>query len=247
MSQAPLSLPTMYDLPSEIVGEPGLPDEFHLYQPQLLSATFRPLGYPEDKIFTATDLNLYYDLRHTNWYKRPDWYAAVGVDRLYAQQELRLSYVIWQELVSPMIIVELLSPGTEQEDMGRTMRKPNQPPTKWEVYEQILRVPYYILLNRYTDELQIFQLVGNSYALINNPNDQLFYIPELQSSIGLWQGRCHGVERLWLRWYDRTGQLILTDSEQKEQERSLKEEAQARAERLAQRLRALGVDPDMII
>ena len=29
-------LPTMYDLPSEDPEEPGLPDEFHLLQPQLL-------------------------------------------------------------------------------------------------------------------------------------------------------------------------------------------------------------------
>ena len=33
------TLPTMYDLPSEDVEEPGLPDEFHLWQPQLLSFT----------------------------------------------------------------------------------------------------------------------------------------------------------------------------------------------------------------
>lgn len=31
-----LTLPTMYDLPSEDAEEPGLPDEFHDLQPQLL-------------------------------------------------------------------------------------------------------------------------------------------------------------------------------------------------------------------
>jgi len=30
------ALPTMYDLPSENPEEPGLPDDFHYYQPQLL-------------------------------------------------------------------------------------------------------------------------------------------------------------------------------------------------------------------
>ena len=34
------TLPTMYDLPSEDPKEPGLPDEFHYYQPQLLRETF---------------------------------------------------------------------------------------------------------------------------------------------------------------------------------------------------------------
>ncbi|WP_178378180.1 hypothetical protein [Chroogloeocystis siderophila] len=30
------TLPTMYDLPSEDPQEPGLPDEFHDFQPELL-------------------------------------------------------------------------------------------------------------------------------------------------------------------------------------------------------------------
>jgi Uma2 family endonuclease len=52
------TLPTMYDLPSEDPEEPGLPDEFHLWQPQLLSFTFEPPAYSRDRIFTASDLNL---------------------------------------------------------------------------------------------------------------------------------------------------------------------------------------------
>ncbi|MBV6624181.1 MAG: hypothetical protein KI793_14785 [Rivularia sp. (in: Bacteria)] len=33
-------LPTMYDLPSEDLEEPGLPDQFHIWQPRLLEDTF---------------------------------------------------------------------------------------------------------------------------------------------------------------------------------------------------------------
>lgn len=102
-----LTLPTMYDLPSEDPEEPGLPDEFHLYQPQLLRETFEPPGWNQEIIFTATDLNIYYDLRHPNWYKRPDWFAVLGVPRLYDGNNLRLSYVMWQELVSPFVVVQL--------------------------------------------------------------------------------------------------------------------------------------------
>ena len=81
------ALPTMYDLKSEDPEEPGLPDEFHVFQPQLLRETFRPTTYPRDRVFIASDLNLYYDVRHTGWYKRPDWFAVVGVDRLYEKRE----------------------------------------------------------------------------------------------------------------------------------------------------------------
>ncbi len=64
--------PTMYDLKSEDPEEPSLPDEFHVFQPQLLRETFRPANYPSNQIFVATDLTLYYDVRHPLWYKRPD-------------------------------------------------------------------------------------------------------------------------------------------------------------------------------
>jgi Uma2 family endonuclease len=137
------TLPTMYDLPSDSAAEPGLPDEFHYLQPQLLSATFRLADYSREQLFTSGDLNLYYDSRHPLWYKRPDWFAVVGVPRLYEQRDLRLSYVVWQEGVSPIVVVELLSPGTETEDLGKSPRSVDQPPSKWQVYEQILRIPYY--------------------------------------------------------------------------------------------------------
>jgi hypothetical protein len=38
-------MPTMYDLSSEDPNELGLPDEFHVLQPQLLSVTLRLSGY----------------------------------------------------------------------------------------------------------------------------------------------------------------------------------------------------------
>jgi hypothetical protein len=50
-SQVPEShqknLPTMYDLPSEFPEEPGLADEFHDFQPQLLRETFASPVYPD--------------------------------------------------------------------------------------------------------------------------------------------------------------------------------------------------------
>ncbi len=117
------TMPTMYDLPSELVGESGLPDEFHCIQADLLSETCQPPNYSPEEILLASDLNLYYDPRRTLWYKRPDWYMVLGVPNANQQQDLRLSYVIWQEGVAPFLVVELLSPGTEQEDLGTTLRE----------------------------------------------------------------------------------------------------------------------------
>ncbi len=36
-------LPTMYDLPSELVGETGLPDEFHIFQLMLMGNGYQQL------------------------------------------------------------------------------------------------------------------------------------------------------------------------------------------------------------
>lgn len=75
-------LPTMYDLPSEDPEEPGLPDEFHLHQPQLLAETFQPPAYFPERSFVGSDLNLDYDLAHPLWYKRPAWFAVLDISRL---------------------------------------------------------------------------------------------------------------------------------------------------------------------
>ncbi|MEA5596114.1 Uma2 family endonuclease [Rivularia sp. UHCC 0363] len=228
------SLPTMYDLPSEDLQEPGLPDEFHIYQPQLLEETFRPPTYSTDEIFVATDLNLYYDSRNTLWYKRPDWFAVVGTSRFYEQRDLRLSYVVWQEGINPFVVVELLSPGTEKEDLGQIrIVKAEQPPTKWQVYERILRVPYYIVFDRYTDTLRAFILQADSYTELNLEEPRI-WMPSLEMGLGLWQGNYKGIERLWLRWYDDKGDWIPTPLEQERQ----------RAERLAAKLRELNINPD---
>jgi Uma2 family endonuclease len=179
------------------------------------------------------------------WHKRPDWFGVVGVPRLYDQTDLRLSYVVWQERISPFVIVELLSPGTEKEDLGETERNSQEPPTKWEVYEEILQVPYYVVFNRYNNELQAFYLVAGKYQELSLA-EPMIAIPELSLSLGLWQGEYQGINRLWLRWYDDTGNLILTDAEaalqRADREKARADTAEQRAEYLAQKLRELGIE-----
>ncbi len=226
------TLPTMYDLPNEAIEETGLPDQYHLWQAELLAQTFCPPDYSSDRIFTASDLNLYYDIRHPSWYKRPDWFAVLDVDRLYDRAESRLSYVIWQEGVSPFVAIELLSPETEKEDLGQTLREINQPPPKWEVYEKILRIPYYLVFDRYLDCLRGFQLVGSSYQEIPIQGDRL-WLAEINLGLGLWQGEYQNLQRPWLRWFDSNERWILTPTEKERQRADL---AEARVQELLAQL-----------
>jgi Uma2 family endonuclease len=240
-------LPTMYDLPSEDKEEMGLPDEFHDFQPKLLRETCQPLV---DEFFVGADLNLYYDVRHTGWYKRPDWFLVLGAPASQSQDELRWSYLIWREGVAPFLVVELLSPGTEDEDLGQALRVVGKPPTKWQVYEQILRVNFYALYDRYSKQFRLFELRGSGYVELTI-DGQGFWFEALQLGLGLWNGSYFGVEGQWLRWYDRSGNWVGTDREQllQAQEeveiaKQQKEDAEQRAARLAARLRELGIDPE---
>ncbi|MEM9542306.1 MAG: Uma2 family endonuclease [Cyanobacteria bacterium P01_E01_bin.42] len=221
-------LPTMYDLPSEDPEESGLPDEFHDFQPNLLTQTCQSPHSPRTDYFIGKDLNLYYDCEHTQWYKRPDWFLVLGAKQSTSLQELRLSYVIWQEEVSPFLVVELASPGTEDEDLGRTERKKESRPTKWEVYEEILQVPYYIVYDRYENELRGFVLRSGEYEELDLEEGRL-WLEKLGLGLGLWQGSYEGVEGLWLRFYDRFGDWIATPNERADYEAQEKQRQRQRA------------------
>jgi len=118
------------------------------------------------------------------------------------------------------MVVELLSEGTEKEDLG-IISSPKEedlgPPTKWQVYEKILRVPYYVVFDRDLNKFHAFQLGGRRYR----------------------------VERKWLRWYGSDGKWIPTNAEKAEQEKRRADHEKQRAEQLLAQLRALGVEPNV--
>jgi len=65
-------------------------------------------------------MNLYYDVRHPRWYKRPDWFLVVGVPSMMKQT---VGYVIWQgrELIRWWWLSCSLT-RTEEEDLGENVR-----------------------------------------------------------------------------------------------------------------------------
>ena len=121
--------------------------------------------------------------------------------------------------------------------MGQTERGVS-PPTKWEVYEQILAIPYYIVFDRYTDELRVFWLEGDRYQQ-RELTEPRIWLPSLELGIGLWFGDYRGLERQWLRWYDAQGNWIPTPAEAAQERAESAEQqvenAQQRAESAEQR------------
>jgi hypothetical protein len=55
--------------------------------------------------------------------------------------------------------------------------------------------------------------------------------------VGVWSGEKEGRRGYWLRWWDGSGNLLPWAVEQIEQEHQ-------RAERLAEQLKALGIEPN---
>jgi Uma2 family endonuclease len=248
---------TMHDLPSEDPEESGLPDEFHDFQPALLRETCQ-LQRPD--FFVGVDLNLYYDPYHPLWHKRPDWFLALGVAPARTQADLRLSYVFWQEKVSPFLVVELLSPSTEDDDLGKIGQQKGQPTVKWDVYEQVLKVPFYVIYDRYENQLRVFALQDGQYQAMEL-TDSKFWFEQLGMGLGLWQGVYQGAEGKWLRWYDRPAapaehpadrwiptavEETLQANQRAEQEHLRAERERLRAEQLAEKLRSLGIDPNQL-
>jgi hypothetical protein len=87
--------------------------------------------------------------------------------------------------------------------------------------------------------LQIFALTQGRYGSLEGN-----WLESVQLGLTLWQGEFEDCQGTWLRWTDKTGNLVPTGAERAIQAESRATEAESRAQALADRLRAMGVDPD---
>ncbi|MEG4575950.1 Uma2 family endonuclease [Microcoleus sp. N3A4] len=181
----------------------------------------------------------------------PDWFYVPNVSPLVDGQ-IRRSYVMWYEVVAPLIVIEFVSrDGSEERDAT--------PKTgKFWVYEQAIRVPFYAIYEVSRASVEVYQLLTGNYQLLP-PNDRGHYpIGPLGVELGIWQGQYQNAELPWLRFWDEEGNLLLTGGERAEQEgqradreqqekelaQQQAEQERQRADRLAAQLRALGIDPE---
>jgi Uma2 family endonuclease len=188
----------------------------------------------------------------------PDWFYVPQVSAYPEKGKYRRSYVLWRELIAPLIALEFAR-GNGDEERDKTPPSLSEEgevikPGKFWVYEQIIRIPYYGIFSMNNDTLEMYCLVGGYYQKLE-PNERGHYpIPPLEVELGLWQGSYQNQTQLWLRWWDNNGNLLLTGYETAElerlktqQERQRAEIAEQKAALLAEKLRSLGIDPDHLV
>ena len=151
----------------------------------------------------------------------------------------RLSYLLWEEKVLPILVMEVVSHKYNGEYNDKLHQYQN------------LGILYYVIYNPLSgrrglykkhQSLEVYKLVDSKYELVPSVallpgNGKVFWMPEVGLGIGCEQGNQGGWQREWVYWYDRSGVRYPTaeeraDNAQKlvQQERAAKEEAEAIAQ-----------------
>ncbi len=167
----------------------------------------------------------------------PDWFYVPNVPPLLLNGEIRCSYVLWREFISPLVVLEFASGDGAQERDRTPLAKtlPGNKPGKFWVYEQIIHAPYYGIFVIKTGQLEVYHLVDGLYRPLEANERGHYAIAPLGIELGVWQGNYQNQSQRWLRWWDQAGNLLLTGSEQAELERDRAERERQRAERERQR------------
>lgn len=188
----------------------------------------------------------------------PDWFYVPDVPPVLGR-DYRRSYVLWKENVPPTAMIEYAS-----ED-GSKERDQTPYEGKFWIYEKAVRGLYYAIFVVATGDLEVYRLEDGVYRPMAPDAHGHYPIPPLGVALGVWRGFYVNETAPWLRWYDLDGDLIPLDKERAdevarrledaervaeeerrrtEEQARLADEHRLRAERLAARLRALGIDPD---
>ncbi|UFP97023.1 Uma2 family endonuclease [Gloeobacter morelensis MG652769] len=234
-------LPTADELPDS--DDTPVDNELQDLIPGLLKLLLASIWAERWDWFWGTDMGIYFDPEDVPVV--PDGFLVLGVPRV-KDENLRRSYVLWEEKVAPILTLEVVS----RRRRGEYYQK--------KLDYAALGVRYYAIYNalrQVKESFEIYRLEGGEYVLLSaNP----VWLPEI--GLGLGYERCvyQGMEREWLFWYDEHGRRYLTpeeraaeaeqraaEAEQRAHEESkLRQQAQGQLEILRRRLQELGIDPD---
>ncbi|UBF27187.1 Uma2 family endonuclease [Kovacikia minuta CCNUW1] len=255
---------------SHLVIEDDTPvDNFQSAQQQRLLVeplySSKPLPLP---FVAEANVGLFYKLKGDPIV--PDMMLSLGVQRAEDFSARRdRSYFVWEFGKVPEVCIEIVSNQEGDElALSQKSRQKGKETCKQDIYAQI-GVPYYVVfdpLRQIQTEnemngalLRVWTLASGRYRELT-PTEGVVAVgqPVWLETVGLgltvWEGQFEeAVTRLWLRWCNSQGQVILTGAEGQEVERQRAEVERQRAEverqradRLAEKLRELGINPDQV-
>ena len=248
---------------SHLVIEDDTPvDNFQSAQQQRLLVDSICSAKPIPSPFIAeSNVGLFYKLKGDPVV--PDMLLSLGVQRAEdLSQRRNRAYFMWEFGKVPDICVEIVS-NQEGDELGLSQKsqRKGKKAGKKEIYAQI-GVPYYVVfdpLQQIQGEenmdgalLRVWTVTSGRYIELTPAEGicevgQSVWLETVGLGLTLWEGAYEeAVPRLWLRWCDRQGQVIPTGAERANAEQQRANAEQQRAERLAERLRALGINPDEI-
>lgn len=233
-------------------------------QSLLLTSSILPVLdalHPDGQYAIGQDSGIYWRLDEPpeRGAEAPDWFYVGNVPPLLKGKRRR-SYVMWNEIVAPLIAIEFTSgDGSEERDVNPPSGQGGEAGKFW-VYEQAVRIPFYAIYEVEKASVEVYQLVSGRYQLCPANERGHYAILPLGLELGIWQGSYMNQTFPWLRWWDDRGNLLLAAEErvQQEQQRADQEQQRAeeqqqiadqerqRAEQLAAKLRELGIDPDQL-
>jgi Uma2 family endonuclease len=257
-------LPTAEELPCS--DETPVDNQLQNDIPNLLLSLLAFIWAERDDWYFGVDMGVYYNPDEPAIV--PDGFLAVGVKHDTGERG-RLSYVLWEEAYTmPLLALEVIS----EKYNGEYEDKLTDYQTLGILYYAIYN-PFSGRRGRFKNRgrLEVYCLVAGKYELLASENNRV-WLPDLGLALGYEQGEHIAWNREWLYWYDQSGNRYLTAEEraieaeaiatqerliaQQErlakqeaeaiatQERLAKQEAEQKAQRLADRLRALGINPD---
>ncbi|MDD1417830.1 Uma2 family endonuclease [Dolichospermum sp. ST_sed1] len=194
----------------------------------LITESIKPIlqkRHPDGQYCIGQDSGIYW--RMTDPPERgaeaPDWFYVPNVPPSLNGQ-FRRSYVLWQEYIAPLIVLEFVS-GSGAEERDKT------PWTgKFWVYEQVIHPAFYGIYEVNKASIEVYHLIEGKYQLLPANERGHYPISALGIELGIWQGEYQNMELPWLRLWDLAGNLLLSGEERAEQEYQRAELEMQRAE-----------------
>ncbi|NCS80119.1 MAG: Uma2 family endonuclease [Microcystis aeruginosa K13-07] len=212
--------------------EPPLESDLHLQQIIILLSCLELLWQEKNDYYASGNLTIYYNEEQLK--KRdfcgPDFFVVLDTEK-----RPRKSWVVWGEQGKyPNVIVEILSDSTANIDRNN----------KKILYQNTFRTPNYFWFDPNTLELQGFTILEGQYQAISANEQGYLWSEQLGLYLGIFERKLRyfsvDVEKEQER---QAKEQALLEKEQalleKEQERQAKE-------RLAAKLRELGINPQTI-